>query len=163
MPPRYEHLALTSGPENETRHGRCDHKVQGPPCCWRRCSSTWPRLRPVAPVADFTGVCVILSIAARENRVVHSPDVSNAVVRAPLAEFVYVRLPKILADRFGSKIMNLNKALYGLKHVPLECRLHLEKMLDTVKIIKAPTPCLFIQELHYRGLRRRPEDSRPER
>jgi hypothetical protein len=35
-----------------------------------------------APVADFTVVSVILSIAARWNRVVHSLDVSNAFVRA---------------------------------------------------------------------------------
>jgi Reverse transcriptase (RNA-dependent DNA polymerase) len=66
-----------------------------------------------APVADFTGVYAILSIAARENRVVYSLDVSNAFMRDPLAEVVYVRPPKILADRFGSKIMNLNKSLYG--------------------------------------------------
>jgi Reverse transcriptase (RNA-dependent DNA polymerase) len=72
-----------------------------------------------APVADSTVVRVILSIAARENHVVHSLDVSNAFVRAPLAEVVYVRPPKILADRFGSKIMKLNKALYGLKQAPL--------------------------------------------
>jgi Reverse transcriptase (RNA-dependent DNA polymerase) len=96
-----------------------------------------------APVADFTVVRVIFSIAARENRVVHSLDVSNAFVRAPLAEVVYVRPPKILADRFGSKTMKLNKALYGLKQAPLSWHLYLEKMFDTVKIIKSPTPCLY--------------------
>jgi hypothetical protein len=35
-----------------------------------------------APVADFTVVRIVLSISARENRVVHSLDVSNAFVRA---------------------------------------------------------------------------------
>jgi hypothetical protein len=97
-----------------------------------------------APVSDFTVVRAILGIAARENRVVYSLNVSNAFVRAPLAEVVYVRPPKILADRFGSKIMKLNKALYGLRQAPLFCHLHLEKMFDTVKIIKAPTPCLYV-------------------
>jgi hypothetical protein len=72
-----------------------------------------------APVADFTVFRIILSIAARENRVVHSLDVSNTFVRAPLAKVVYVRPPNILADRFGSKIMKLNKTLYGLKQAPL--------------------------------------------
>jgi Reverse transcriptase (RNA-dependent DNA polymerase) len=96
-----------------------------------------------APVADFTVVRIILSIAARENHVVHSLNVSNAFVRAPLAEVVYMRPPKILADRFGSKIMKLNKAQYGLKQAPLSWHLYLEKMFDTVKIIKAPTPCLY--------------------
>jgi Reverse transcriptase (RNA-dependent DNA polymerase) len=96
-----------------------------------------------APVADFTVVCVVLRIAIRENRVVHSLDLSNAFVRAPLAEVVYVRLPKILADLFGSKIMKVNKSLYGLRQAPLSYQLHLEEMLDTVKIIKAPTPCLY--------------------
>jgi Reverse transcriptase (RNA-dependent DNA polymerase) len=96
-----------------------------------------------APVADSTVVRIILSIAARENHVVHILDVSNAFVRAPLAEVVHVRPPKILADRSGSKIIKLNKALYGLKQTPLSCHLYLEKMFDTVKIIKAPTPCLY--------------------
>jgi hypothetical protein len=39
--------------------------------------------------------------------------------------------------------MKLNKALHGLKQAPLSCNLHLEKMFDTVKIIKAPAPCLY--------------------
>jgi hypothetical protein len=96
-----------------------------------------------APVADFTVVRIILSIAARENHVVHSLEVSNAFVRAPLAEVVYVRPPKILPDRFGSKIMKLNKALYGLKQASLSWHLYMEKMFDTVKIIKAPTSYLY--------------------
>jgi Reverse transcriptase (RNA-dependent DNA polymerase) len=117
-----------------------------------------------APVADFTVVRIILSIAARENHVVHSVDVSNAFVRAPLVEVVYVRPPKILADRFGSKIMKLNKALYGLKQAPLSWHLYLEKMFDTVKIIKAPTPCLYAyKKLQHRGLRRRSNNQRSER
>jgi Reverse transcriptase (RNA-dependent DNA polymerase) len=74
---------------------------------------------------------------------VHSLDVSNAFVRAPLAEVLYVRPPKILADRFGSKIMKHNNALYALKQAPLSWHLRLEKMFDTVKIIKAPTLCLY--------------------
>jgi Reverse transcriptase (RNA-dependent DNA polymerase) len=96
-----------------------------------------------APVADFTVVRVILSIAARENRVVCSLDVSNAFLRAPLAEVVYMSPPTILADRFRSKFIKLNKALYGLKQAPLSWHLYLEKMFDTVKNSKAPTPCLY--------------------
>jgi hypothetical protein len=64
-------------------------------------------------------------------------------VRAPLAKVVYVLPPNILVDRFGSKIMKANKALYGLKQAPPRWHLLLEKMFDTVKIIKAPTPCLY--------------------
>jgi hypothetical protein len=56
---------------------------------------------------------------------------------------VYERPSKILADRFGSKILKLNKELYWLKQAPLGWHLHLEKLLDTIKIIKAPTPCLY--------------------
>jgi hypothetical protein len=56
-------------------------------------------------------------------------------VRAPLAEIVYVRPPKILADRFGSNFMKLNKALYGLKQAPLSWHSYMEKMFDTVKIL----------------------------
>jgi Reverse transcriptase (RNA-dependent DNA polymerase) len=96
-----------------------------------------------APVADVTVVLIILSIFYRENRVVHSLDISNAFVRALLVEFVHVRPIKILTDRFGSKIMKLNKALYGLKKAPLSWHLYLKNMFDTVKTIKAPTPCLY--------------------
>jgi Reverse transcriptase (RNA-dependent DNA polymerase) len=74
---------------------------------------------------------------------VHSLDVSNAFARTPLVEVVNVRPLNILASRFGSNIMKLNKSLYGLKQTPLSWHLHLEKMFDTVKIIKAPTPCLY--------------------
>jgi Reverse transcriptase (RNA-dependent DNA polymerase) len=96
-----------------------------------------------APVADFTVVRIVLSIAARENRVVDSLDVSNAFVRAPPAEILYVRPPKILADRFGSNVMKLNKALFGLKQAPLSWHSYMEKIFDTVKILKAQTPCLY--------------------
>jgi hypothetical protein len=90
-----------------------------------------------APVANFTVVRIMLSIAARENRVVHSLDLSNVFVRDSLAEVVCVRPPKILADLFGSKIVKLNKALYGLRKAQLSWHLYLEMMFDTVKIIKA--------------------------
>jgi hypothetical protein len=96
-----------------------------------------------APVSDFTVVRIVLSIAARENRVVHSLNVSNAFVRAPLAEIVYVRLPKILADRFGSNVMKLEKKLFGLRQDPLSWHSYMEKKFDTVKILKARTPCLY--------------------
>jgi hypothetical protein len=39
--------------------------------------------------------------------------------------------------------MKLNNALYGLKQAPLTWHLFLEKLFDTVKIIKALTPCLY--------------------
>jgi hypothetical protein len=39
--------------------------------------------------------------------------------------------------------MKLNKALYGLKQAPLSWHLYLEKKFNTVKIIKASTPCLY--------------------
>jgi Reverse transcriptase (RNA-dependent DNA polymerase) len=70
-------------------------------------------------------------------------DTAGAIIKYKFRpEVVYVRPPKILADRFGSKIMKLNKALYGLKQAPLSWHLYLEKMFDTVKIIKDPTPYL---------------------
>jgi Reverse transcriptase (RNA-dependent DNA polymerase) len=116
-----------------------------------------------APVADFTVVRIILSIAARENRVEYSLDVSNAFVRAPLAEVVYVRPHKILADRFGSKIMKLNKAMYGLKQAPLSWHLYLENMIDTVKSSRFQHRVCTHTKLHHRGLRRRSNNQRSER
>jgi Reverse transcriptase (RNA-dependent DNA polymerase) len=71
---------------------------------------------------------------------VHSLD--NALVRAPVAGVVYVPPPKIVADRFGSKLMKVNKELYGLNQAPLSWHFHMEKIFDNVKIMKAPTPCL---------------------
>jgi Reverse transcriptase (RNA-dependent DNA polymerase) len=96
-----------------------------------------------APVADFTVVRIVLSIAARKTPVVHSLDASNAFVRAPISETVCVRPPKVLAARFGSKIMKLNKALYELKQSPLSWHSHLERKFSGVNIIKTATPCLY--------------------
>jgi Reverse transcriptase (RNA-dependent DNA polymerase) len=107
-----------------------------------------------ATVADFTVVRIILSIAAREKRVVYSLDVSNAFMRAPLAEIVYVRPPKILADRFGSKIMKLNKALYVFEAGPAHLAFALEKDVRYRQHYHGPnTMSVRIQQLHHRGPR----------
>jgi hypothetical protein len=95
-----------------------------------------------APVADFTVVRIILSISTCENRVVHSLNVSNAFVRAPLAKIVYVRPPQILADRFGSNVMILNEELYVLNQAPLSWHSYMEKTFDTIKKIEAQSPCM---------------------
>jgi Reverse transcriptase (RNA-dependent DNA polymerase) len=39
--------------------------------------------------------------------------------------------------------MKLNKALFELNQAPPSWHLHLENMFDTVKIVKAPTSCLY--------------------
>jgi hypothetical protein len=62
-----------------------------------------------APVADFTVVCIVLSLAARENRVVHSLDVSNVFVRAPLAEMFTCVRPKFWLIALAPASCNLAK------------------------------------------------------
>jgi Reverse transcriptase (RNA-dependent DNA polymerase) len=91
------HLVLKSGSESKTRHAGAGVIIKYKARLVAGGDSQVHCLdfdQSYAPVAGFTVVRIILSIAARENHLVHSLDVSNAFVRAPLVEVVYARPPR---------------------------------------------------------------------
>jgi hypothetical protein len=121
-----------------------------------------------APVADFTVVRVILRIAARDNFVVHSLEISNAFLRAPLAEVVYVRPPKILADRFCSDIMiqyhEAQQSTVWVEAGPAQLAFALGNDVRYCQNNQGLNPVpVRIQQVHHRRLHRRSDNQRSER
>lgn len=64
-----------------------------------------------ASVATYTTLRYIISTCAAKNLPIHHLDIDNAFLNSTLEEVVYVRLPTSL----DSKVVKLNKSLYGLK------------------------------------------------
>ena len=70
-------------------------------------------------------------------------DVLNAFLNAPLDKSVYVQTPEPYVEQLG-KLLELKKALYGLKDAPLLWYKHLKETLIKLglKAVKE-VPCLF--------------------
>jgi len=69
-----------------------------------------------APVARLETVRILLALAAYGDWQVHHMDVKFAFLNGDLQEQVYVHEPSSFADATQpSKVLKLNKALYGLK------------------------------------------------
>jgi len=70
-----------------------------------------------APVAKFTSIRVILSIAAYFDLEVHQMDVKTAFLNGELDEEIYMSLPEGLEvpAGFSTPVCKLNRTLYGLK------------------------------------------------
>ncbi|KAI1508887.1 cyclopentanone 1,2-monooxygenase [Pyrenophora tritici-repentis] len=73
-------------------------------------------------------------------------DVLNAFLNAPLEKLVYVKTPDPYIEELG-KILELKRALYGLKDAPLLWYKHLKETLIKLglKSVKG-VPCLFTNE-----------------
>jgi hypothetical protein len=71
-----------------------------------------------APVARLKSVCLLLAIAAHHSWEVHM-DVKSAFLNGDLKEVIYVQQPPGFIDNNNSgKVLQLHKALYGLRQAP---------------------------------------------
>ena len=74
-----------------------------------------------APVAKFTSIRILLSMAAVQDYEIHQMDVKTAFLNGFLQEEVFMHLPQMqdLKVHFEKgKVAKLNKSLYGLKQAP---------------------------------------------
>ncbi|CAI5717297.1 unnamed protein product [Hyaloperonospora brassicae] len=72
-----------------------------------------------APVAKFTSIRIILSIAARYKLVLHQMDVKTAFLNVLLEEEIYMKQPEGFVDpKNPDLVCKLKRALYGLKQSP---------------------------------------------
>jgi hypothetical protein len=72
-----------------------------------------------APVARMELVRVMLAVAAHHGWTVHHMDVKSAFLNGDLAEKVYVHQPPgFVAEGREKKVLQLHKALYGLRQAP---------------------------------------------
>jgi hypothetical protein len=72
-----------------------------------------------APVAWLESVRLLLAVAAHEGWEVHHMDVKSAFLNGDLLEEVYVTQPTgFIIDGAKHKVLQLKKALYGLRQAP---------------------------------------------
>lgn len=72
-----------------------------------------------APVAWLESVRLLLAVAAHEGWEVHHMDVKSTFLNGDLLEEVYVTQPTgFIIDGAKHKVLQLKKALYGLRQAP---------------------------------------------
>jgi hypothetical protein len=72
-----------------------------------------------APVAHMETLRLLLALAAHGKWQVHHMDVKSAFLNGLLAEEVYVQQPPGFSiDKDTTKVLKLDKALYGLRQAP---------------------------------------------
>ncbi|TMW61094.1 hypothetical protein Poli38472_014555 [Pythium oligandrum] len=72
-----------------------------------------------APVAKFTSIRIILSLAAQYKLVLHQMDVKTAFLNGLLDEEIYMKQPDGYIDpKYPNHACKLKRALYGLKQSP---------------------------------------------
>jgi hypothetical protein len=72
-----------------------------------------------APVARMETVRLLLALAAHGKWQVHHVDIKSAFLNGVLAEKVYVQQPPGFSiDKDTTKVLKLDKALYGLRQAP---------------------------------------------
>lgn len=105
-----------------------------------------------APVAKFTSLRCLLSVAASKDMEIDQVDVETAFLIPKLTEEVYVIIP----DGFGSdtgKYAKLNKSLYGLKQAPRVWNNEINQFLLSIGFKPNPhDPCIYSGS--YESLRR---------
>ncbi|KAF1318440.1 Gag-pol polyprotein, partial [Globisporangium splendens] len=72
-----------------------------------------------APVAKFTSIWIILSLAAKYNLMLHQMDVKTAFLNGVLDEDIYMKQPDGYVDQaHPDYVCKLKRSLYGLKQAP---------------------------------------------
>ena len=86
-----------------------------------------------APVASWSSICMLTTIALQQGWIIRQIDFSNAFVHAPMNRTVCVSLPAMFNDIKGipakELCLHLQKSLYGLRKAPKLWHDFLEKGL----------------------------------
>ena len=100
-----------------------------------------------APVARYTTLRILLTIAAHEDWDLEQSDVTTAFLNADLDENIYMEMPEGLETGREDSVMKLNKSLYGLKQSPRLWHEKIRKWLTEFGLKPSPVdPCLFIMK-----------------
>lgn len=97
-----------------------------------------------APVAEFSTVRTLLSVAIQKGYLIHQLDVKTAFLHGDLQEEIYVLPSKGTCICNASEVFRLRKGLYGLRQAP---RVWYDKWCDTMERLGFETckadDCLF--------------------
>lgn len=89
---------------------------------------------------------LLMAMAAAFGLRAYQYDVLNAFLNAPLEQLVYVRTPELFVKQMG-ELLELKRALYGLKDAPLLWYRHLRETLVRLRLKPVQdVPCLFTSD-----------------
>jgi len=97
------------------------------------------------PVVAWSMIRLMLTMTAVLDLHMKQVDYNNAFAQAPIAEDMYVELPKDFELNDGDSVLKLNTSLYGMKQSPLVWFEHLKAGLERQGFMASATdPCLFL-------------------
>jgi len=91
-----------------------------------------------APIARYTMICSLVSLAASMGWNIHQMDVKTAFLNVTIDEEVYIEKPLgfEVRDR-EAYVCKLKKALYGLKQAPRACYARIDAYLQRIGFTKS--------------------------
>ena len=99
-----------------------------------------------APVARFTTIRLLFTLAVSMGLPMHVVDVSTAFLNAelPKSEQVFLRLPPGYTDPSGATVCRVEKCIYGLRQSPRQWNLMAHKFLTDQGFTQSEVePCLY--------------------
>lgn len=101
-----------------------------------------------APVAGITSIRLLLSIAVRNQCIIHQMDVKNAFINGHLQEEIYMQQPSgFVSAQYPNKVCKLNKAIYGLKQAAREWYTRIKSVLQASQFTPTKSdPGIFVKK-----------------
>ncbi|KAH9079752.1 hypothetical protein Ae201684P_017098 [Aphanomyces euteiches] len=102
------------------------------------------------PVAKFTSIRVLLSLAAKHNLELQQMDVNTAFLNSDLDEDIYMEIPMGLNDHknpgLSKPVLKLKKSLYGLKQAPRLWNQTIDGFMLSIGFVKSKADhCIYIK------------------
>jgi hypothetical protein len=95
-----------------------------------------------APIAKFTSIRCILTLAALEDMEIHQMDMKTAFLNGELEEEIYMEEPQGFVHQGGEHLVcKLHKSLYGLKQYPRAWNQKLDAFLKSIEFMKSEVRC----------------------
>ncbi|MBW0502682.1 hypothetical protein O181_042397 [Austropuccinia psidii MF-1] len=97
-----------------------------------------------SPAGRLSSLQTLISFSDSNHSQFHQIDIKSAFLNSPLEDDVEIEVPQGLTLNKKSRVLQLNRALYGLRQSPLAWHNHLSKWLIGINFTQSISdPCVF--------------------